>query len=329
MNRSLDALDPELRGFVESVCGDAAALAGARVPDWPERRRIAESVRARWRAGGPAMASIEDHIVPCAQGDVCVRLFRPHTAAAPAPVCVYLHGGGWCMFSLDTHDRLMREYADGAGVVVAGVDYALAPEHPYPIALEQVLAAVAWLRASGSAHGLDANRIAFGGDSAGANLALAAALRLRERDALAGVRALVLNYGAWDPRIPEPIARELGGADAMLGTAEMDEFWRMYLQDDPARSRDPFAVPARANLRGLPPSLLSWGDRDVLGAQNADMAQRLRDAGVVVDAKEFRGAPHSFIEAMSVSAQAREAIERGCAWLRAYLSDAGAAERRA
>jgi acetyl esterase len=318
MSASLDALDPQIRIFIEAVVGEGRALAAGRALDWPARRQIAEATRARWRQDGPQMLSTLD--VPIADG-LRVRVHRPHSACSHSPALVYLHGGGWCMFSLDTHDRLMREYAEGAGVVVVGVDYALAPEHPFPIALEQCVQAMQWLRVQADALGIDPLRIALAGDSAGGNLSVTTALRLRDTDALHGVRALVLNYGAWDPQISAQAAATLGTDEDMLSAAEMDAFWLAYLGPDALHSRDPLAAPIHADLRGLPPSLLLWGDRDVLAEQNRQMVQRLRAAGVEVESREHAGAPHSFIEAMSVSAQAREAIARGCRWLRRHLFD--------
>nr|WP_255682056.1 alpha/beta hydrolase [Luteimonas sp. BDR2-5] len=271
------------------------------------------------------MASTTTQRIACDAGDFTLRLHRPHAAAARAPALVYLHGGGWCLFSLDTHDRLMRELADRAGIVVAGIDYALAPEHPYPAALRQCIAAVHALRAQADGYGIDPARFALGGDSAGANLALATALLLRDAGALAGVEALLLHYGAFDTTLDATSARTLGTADDMLGAEEMAAYWSAYLGPDAADCRDPYAVPAHAALHGLPPALLLWGERDVLAVQNAAMVARLRAAGVGVDAHAYPGAPHSFLEAMSVSDVARDALGRGARWLRSRLSPAAEA----
>lgn len=319
MSASLDALDPQLRCFVEAVCRHSAQLAAGHALDWPQRRQIAEAVRAPWRAGGPQMAAVQEHRIDAPAGTYRLRVYRPAQAPASAPALLYLHGGGWCLFSVDTHDRLMREYAAAAGVVVVGIDYALAPEHPYPAALEQSVHSVAWLREHAHTLGVDAQRLALGGDSAGAQLALATALCLRDRQALRGVGALLLNYGAFDPHIDPHTAAALGGADAMLSAAEMDEFWRSYLGQAAHACRDPLARPLLAALHALPPALLLWGDRDVLGEQSVQMAQRLAASGVAVEQRAYPGAPHSFLEAMSVSAQARDAVAAGAGWLRRHL----------
>lgn len=326
MTRSRDALDPEIREFIADVCDTGARLRGGRALDWPQRRDIAEQARRRWREGGPAMAQVTELALNMPV-PFRLRVYRPHGAAATAPALVYLHGGGWCLFSVDTHDRLLREYADAAGMVVVGIDYSLAPEHPYPVALDQAVAALEWLHEHGASHGIDAERVALGGDSAGANLAVATALRLRETPRFDRVKALLLNYGAWDITLSDYARQTLGTAEDMLSAAEMDAFWQAYLGDDAVNNADGLSAPLRADLRGLPPALLLWGDRDVLAEQSAQMAQRFEVAGVVVASQVYAGAPHSFIEAMTVSAAARDAIARGAAWLRRYLTPATAGVR--
>jgi acetyl esterase len=318
MNASLAALDPQIRPFVEDVCSKGARLRGGRDLDWPQRRVIAEIVRLPWREGGPQMAHTQEVMLEHAGAPVRVRVLRPSTAPATAPALVYIHGGGWCMFSIDTHDRLLREYAHAAGIVVVAMDYALSPEHRYPLAQDQCVATIAWLRAHADALGIQRDRLALGGDSAGANLALTTALRLRAAGQLAGIGALLLNYGAFDTVISLQAA-QLGTPEDLLTVPEMEEFWRCYLGPDWARCADPLAVPMQATLQDLPPALLLYGDRDVLGEQSVQMAARLQAAGNAMELRRYRGAPHSFVEAMSVSDQARAAVATGAAWLRRHL----------
>ncbi|AWH46716.1 alpha/beta hydrolase [Stenotrophomonas sp. ZAC14A_NAIMI4_1] len=320
MSRSLDALDPQIRRFIEDVCNEGARLRAGRTLDWPQRRVIAAQARAPWREGGPRMRDSVDVPLDSAYGPFQLRVLTPQQRpAAPSPALVYLHGGGWCMFGLDTHDRLLREYADRAQLPVVAIDYSLAPEHPYPAALDQAVIALQWLRSEGARFGIDGQRLALGGDSAGANLAVASALRLRDAGDLDCIQALVLNYGAWTPQLSEQARQQLGQPQDMLSGAEMDEFWDAYLGADAQAVAGPLSAPLHAALHGLPPALLLWGDRDVLAEQNQAMVQRLRDAGVTVDSQVYRGAPHSFIEAMAVSALANDAIGRGAEWVRQHL----------
>ena len=296
--------------------GDLAALPAA------QARRAAEEVRAPWTRGGPVMSATTERVVPAAKGTVLVRFHDP-TPARPKPVLVYLHGGGWTFFSINTHDRLMREYAARAGVVVAGVDYALAPEAKYPVALEQVVAVVRYLAERGHEVGVDPARIAIGGDSAGANLALAASLRLRDESRRQVIRGIVLNYGVFDRTSSQEACESLGGPGAMLTAEEMDTYWANYLRDE-SQIDDPLVCPLRADLHGLPPVLLVVPDRDLLSEQSIKLAEKLRDAQVQVKLELYRGAIHSFLEAVSIAPLADRALGDTAAWLRRTLSSAPA-----
>jgi hypothetical protein len=173
VNRSLEALEPGVRQFVETVCSESARLTAGRALDWAHKRPIAEATRAPWRSGGPAMADTREETLPGNGTPFRVRLYYPRVSDQALPVLVYLHGGGWSIFSIDTHDRLMREYAQATGAVVVGVDYALSPEHRYPVALSQCVETVRWLRANASELRLDTSRVALGGDSARCDVSLA------------------------------------------------------------------------------------------------------------------------------------------------------------
>src|SRR6185312_14352445 len=175
---SEEALDPQIRDFIARMKAAFARHPSFDHLTFAERRAVAEAVRRPWRDGGPEMAAVTERRIATDGGNVRIRIYRPtpQRANEPDPVLVYLHGGGWTLFSLDTHDRVMREYAHRAGVVVVGVDYALAPEAPFPAALEQVVAVARWLGSGGAGPGVDPAKIAIGGDSAGGNLSVGAAL---------------------------------------------------------------------------------------------------------------------------------------------------------
>ena len=254
-----------------------------------EARQIAEEVRAPWTRGGPSITATEMTI-----DGVRVRRYGSSNS-----VFIYLHGGGWTLFSLDTHDRLMREYADRAGVTVLGVDYALSPESKYPVALEQVVAV---------AHsvGQSATSMAIGGDSAGANLAIAACMREPRL-----FRAMVLNYCVFDRDSSKEARERFGGPGNMLTAEEMDGFWRNYLRDE-RDADDPFACPLRGDLRGLPPALIVVPEYDLLAEQSVQLADRLE----VSELRVYRGAVHSFLEAVSISSLADRALEETSSWLR-------------
>ena len=318
--RSTNAeLDPDIRRFVAEM-----SAGWARYPDLgsaspAEARRIAEEVRAPWARGGPQMARFFERHLPAGNGTVRIRVHDP-LGGSRNPALVYLHGGGWTLFSVDTHDRLMREYAARAGVTVVGVDYALAPEAKFPLALSQVTATMQFLAERGGELGIDPGRLAIGGDSAGANLAVAAALDLRDRRALQPVRALLLNYGVFARHSSPEAVRRLGGPGNMLTADEMEGFWRNYLRDE-KDALDPLACPVLADLRGLPQVLLVVAGCDLLAEQSLDLHRRLLQAGVLSRLETYRGAAHSFLEAVAVAPLADRALDDSADWLRRALGE--------
>lgn len=308
-----EELEEGVRAFVRQVNADYAARLGEGTVDIAHARAVAEEVRAPWRAGGPEMASREELRV--GPSEVRIRILRPSDAVM-LPVLVYIHGGGWTSFSLDTHDRVMREYAARSGCAVVGVDYSLSPEERFPVALDEIGEVLGWLQSEGAAHGLDAEWFAIGGDSAGANLSLASMLRAREGGAPMA-KGILLNYGAFDEEVRESHGR-YGGEGYMLTPQEMDWFWRNYRGED--RSPDPLARPLHADLAGLPPVFLCIAECDILADENREMARRLAAAGVDVTAEVYQGATHSFLEAVSISPLADRALADGAGWLREVLS---------
>jgi acetyl esterase len=229
-----------------------------------------------------------------------------------------MHGGGWTVFSIDTHDRLMREYAARADVVVIGVDYALAPEAKFPIAQQQIAQVVRWARQHSAELDIDANRIALGGDSAGGNLSITTALKLRDEGEPTAVSALVLNYGAFDTQCSTEALQRYGYAGYMLGAEEMAWFWNNYLRNDDDRT-DPLACPIHADMRGLPPTFMVIPECDILTEQNWRLAEKLQAAGVAVETSFYPGASHSFLEAMSISALSDLALTDTARWLQRAL----------
>jgi acetyl esterase len=311
-------LEPGVRRFVRETASRYSEFPPLEAVTYPEARRIAEVVRERWRAGGPAMQYTAEDGVPVPHGKIRARVYDPGPQGSK-PALIYLHGGGWTLFSIDTHDRVMREYAARAGICVVGVDYSLSPEHRFPKALDDVLATVTWLRDGGAGPAVDSSRLAIGGDSAGGNLAMAAGLALRDSGRAEGIKALLLNYAAFDVESSDRAIKSLGGEGNMLRHDEMLLFWRNYLRG-PDDALNPLACPMKARLSGLPPVFLTIPECDLLAEQSLAMADRLRDAGVAVRAVVYSGASHSFLEAVSVSAVADRALAEGAAWLRQQLA---------
>lgn len=305
-------VDPEIAFFVRSLNESYARVENIGSMTLPERRLLAEEIRTPWRTGGPQMYQTTNIDV----AGVPLRIYRP-TAEPGLPAMLYIHGGGWTLFSIDTHDRLMREYAARAGIIVVGIDYSLSPEAKFPAALDEVYAAVAWMRQQGGAHGIDPDRIAIGGDSAGANLSVATCLVMRDR-ADRPLAGMVLNYGAYGLEHLPSYGR-FDGPEFTLGVEEMDWFWDSYLRSDEDRT-NPLVAPIGADLSGLPPAFMAVAEYDILADVNYQMAKNFAHYGVATQLEIYPRATHSFLEAMSVSAIANQAISDAASWLSATLT---------
>mgnify|MGYP001131441605 CR=1 FL=1 len=302
-----DPVDRDVRRFVDAINAAYAEYAGRSVEGVAARREVAELVRKSWRSGGPEMAETREFDLD----GVRLRLHRP-AASGVLPAMLYIHGGGWTLFSIDTHDRLMREYAARAGIAVIGIDYSLSPEHKFPTALHEIVEALDWIAGNAAQLGVDPARIFVGGDSAGANLAVAACL-LRREQGLPMPAGMVLNYGAFAPEATDSY-RHFDGPLYSLEAAEMDEFWANYVE----RAGDlanPLVAPLLADLHGLPPAFLAIAECDILADGNRAMADRLAAAGVAVEAVVYPATTHSFLEAVSIAPIAARALDDQAAWI--------------
>lgn len=315
-------LTPEIVEFTRRMAADAAAHPRRdRVPV-AEARRIAAAVRAPWAEGGPRMAQQTEYHAPTRHGPVRLRLYQPEGCAsaetgAPAPVLIYLPGGGWTLFDIDTHDRVMREYAHRTGITVAGIDYTRAPEAKFPQAIEEITDTVAWLAAQAPTLGIDPTAMLLGGDSAGANLTVAVALGVRGAGT-PRLRGMVLNYGVYDPCALRGSTLRFGGGDLPLSSHVMQWFTWTYLRHA-GQINDRRVRVLGADLTGLPPALLVVADHDLLFDENLDMATALKAYGVSADLRVYPGTVHSFLEAVAIAPVAAAAFNDSAAWMRALL----------
>lgn len=249
---------------------------------------------------------------------VTLTVFYPDHRRADVPVLIYFHGGGFVLNGVDTHERLMRLLALRSGAAVVGVSYTLAPELRFPGQLDEALAAVAWVRNEGGRHGLDGNRVAVGGDSAGANLALAVTLSLRDSGAALPCAGL-LFYGMFSADLTTPSHRAYGQGGFGLTTERVDWFWSQYVADRAQRD-NPLAAPLWADLEGLPPQLLIAAGLDCLKDDSVVLAERLSEAGVPHTLSVYPGVPHSFMQMSAHLPPAAAAISEAAAALRRYLN---------
>ncbi len=273
----------------------------------PEQaRHRMETDRAWWNQERPALARIIETTVPGPVREIPVRLLYP-SDDPDLPVIVYLHGGGWVVGSLETHARGMHVLANAANCVVAAVDYALSPEHKFPVALDEITAVVRHIAANGAGWGVDGSRIALAGDSAGANLALGAELDLQARGG-SPVGALGLIYPVADCDFETESYRTFGGGEWGLSRAEMQAFFGHYLRD-PADYEDPRAVPMRGDLSGLPPTFVSAAGLDVLRDDAIRLDAKLRADGVICTLTVYEGVVHGFMTLTRMLPKAQAMID--------------------
>jgi acetyl esterase/lipase len=254
-------------------------------------------------------------------GAVSVRILRPRGTTGPLPVIVYLHGAGWVFGNAHTHDRLIRELADGANAAVVFPNYSLSPEAKYPTAIDESYATVTWIAKHGAEQNLDPTRIAIAGDSVGGNMSAALTLLAKQRGDVSFVQQ-VLFYPVTDANFDTDSYHQFAEGYFLRRDA-MEWFWDQYTTD-PAQRAEITASPLRASLdelAGLPPALVITGEADVLRDEGEAYASKLRAAGVPVDAVRYQGIIHDFVmlNALRDTHAANAAIALAIATLRAAL----------
>ena len=288
----------------------------------PVAEARAEVRREAAAAGGRPLpvARVEETAVPGPGGSLRARLYVPPHVAAPSALLVYLHGGGWVVGDLDTHDQPCRFLAREAAVRVLSVDYRRAPEHPFPAAVYDAVAAVRFAIAEAERLGADPARVAVGGDSAGGNLAAVASRLLAEGDGPTPAFQLLI-YPVTDLSRKRR-SYELFRDGFFLTERQMDWYRHNYLPS-PEAALDPRASPLLASdLEGLPPAHVAVAGFDVLRDEGDDYAALLRAAGVPVTLARHTGLIHGFCNAVGVGRASRAAMRQAVAALRAGLAPA-------
>ena len=318
--RERKPIDQALRSFLDE---QAAAPGPAQMTD-EERARSRRTLMVRAlesRASIPGLPNGVETRDVSISGALTGRLYAPSRIAAPLPVLVYLHGGGWVVGSVATHDPFCRLLSEAAGAIVVSVEYRLAPEHPYPAALEDTLAGIHWAADHAAEWDGDATRLALGGDSAGANLAAVAANRLCAAAEAHAPRALLLLYPVTDhPSANHPSYTENAtgyGLEANL----MRWFWEQYAPG--ISPHDPDASPLRLRKPPpLPPTLVATAEYDVLRDEGCAYATQLQAAGVAVTHLHAPDMHHNFpVHPGTVARfpQCDAALTRFAGWLRVTL----------
>ena len=317
-------LHPQARALLDFI--EARGIPPTHTLSPADARAFYRERRAATQPLPAEVAEVRDLAADGPHGPIPVRLYRPLGAggAGPLPVLVYYHGGGWVIGDLDTHDVLCRELANGAGCAVAAVDYRMGPEHRFPAAVDDVLAATRWVRREAASLGLDAARMAVGGDSAGGNLAAVVALAAREAGDLPLAFQLLI-YPATDMRRGHP-SHQANGQGYLLTRDTMTYFHDHYI-DDPRHDLDWRASPLlHADLSGLPPALVVTAGYDPLRDEGAAYAEALTAAGNSAAYVCFERQIHGFITMGKVLDEASTAVALCAAELRrAFAKECAAA----
>lgn len=311
----LDAapMDPALAGFL----AQAAAQGQPPLESLPPAvgRQVYRQLAAALSLPPPDVKRVEERQIDGPGGPMALRIYTPlHAVAEPAPLLLYLHGGGFVIGDLETHDAVCRTLCHESGMKVAALDYRLAPEHPFPAAPDDAEAALRWLGANAAQLGADAQRIAVAGDSAGAQLALVAARRVA---GVVPVRAIGMIY---------PVAQHYGdpsasyaenGEGKFLTLGVMQWFLDTYLGGAPDAAWHPdFALLRAGGFGGLPASWIATMGHDPLRDEGHALAQRMADAGVPVTHRHFASGIHACIHFTAVSPIGNQLVVELAQWLR-------------
>lgn len=278
-----------------------------------EARRTTVMQAPRSRRPVP-VASVADRAIPGPAGDLAIRVYTPE-GLGPFPLVVYFHGGGFVVGSLASGDPTCRALCHGASCVVVSVEYRLAPEHKFPAATDDCLAATRWVAAHAAELNADQGRLVIAGESSGGNLAAVTALRVRDEGGPA-LRGQLLIYPVTDYHTP-PTPSYLANANGYLLTREMMMwFWEHYLSYA-GEANHPHAAPLRApDLSGLPPALVITAEFDPLRDEGERYAERLQRAGVPAQLTRYDGMIHGFLLLSELFDEGRQAMEEAILWVR-------------
>jgi len=304
-------LDPQLQAMRDKRERDQVAplytmsLAEARAADLA-------SIQAAGGSPEP-VHEVTDHRLPDGPQ---VRIYKP-AGTGPLPVLMYFFGGGWVLGTIDTADGIARSLANAAGCIVAVTGYRLAPEHPFPAAIEDCWAATRWVAANAAELGADPGRIAVGGDSAGGNLAAALTLMAQEAGDLT-LAGQLLVYPNTDQLADDESLRENG--DPWLFNHHSVRWYREHYLTDPDDATNPLASPLRAEtLKGLPPALIITAEYDPLRDQGERYARRLAEEGVPVAVTRYEGMVHGFFAMAGTVDASRIALAQAAKQLRVWF----------
>ncbi len=298
------ALDPQVKAILDQMAeADGPKLSEM---DAPSAREVFRQMSTAFDNSDVPVGGVEDRNIPGPGGDIPIRIYTPVAAGgSPLAALVYYHGGGWVVGDIESHDATCRTLSQTSGCKVISVDYRLAPEAKFPAAADDAYAALVWVEKNAMEIGVDPNRIAVGGDSAGGNLAAVASLMARDKNG-PHIAFQLLIYPVTQIGIDSASRKELA-TGYFLETETMTWFEDQYV--DPADADNPYASPLKADsLSGLPPAYVITAGFDPLKDEGKAYADGLRAAGVDVQYVNYDGMIHGFIALTALVENAANAV---------------------
>lgn len=319
-------LNPDIEAFLDLADASRDTVPALhQLPVNEARALFAQTTRQlRWAA--PSSVKVEALDCQARDGQrIGLRLYRPDEAVnGPLPVLLFLHGGGFVLGSLDSHDGICREFAARAQCAVMAVDYRLAPEHKFPTALHDAADALAWLAEHASALGLDARRVVVGGDSAGATLATVLAIQAVHEPAAVALKPVgqLLCYPVTDAALCSE-SRELFSEGYLLESATLEWFYQHYQRDEDDRQDWRFSPLRAPQLQGVAPAVIALAGFDPLLDEGHAYARRLVEQGAAVQVLEY-GLTHDFLRMGVVTSEIEGVYAELATLLRALFQVGGA-----
>jgi acetyl esterase len=313
-------IDPELVAAGKLLDSRGLVAPDRTITPMAEVRAAQDRIGAFLGEGSIPLRNERDLSLPGPHGQVPCRLYMPNDVVGLPGLIIYAHGGAFVQGSLPSWDHFLRDLVRLSGVAALSVDYRLAPEHRFPAAFDDMAAITRLAAGKGAEFGIDETRLAVGGDSAGACLALGAALAMRDAGETA-LRFQLLIYGCFSTDVDSPSWQRFGRG-AGLSQASMRWAWQTYLEK-PEQRQDWRAAPILADLTGLPSARLIVGDLDPLLDDSQNLAARLKQAGVPCDLTVYEGINHGFIRYARLIETARRAIADCAEALRKGLAARG------
>ena len=297
------SLAPEIKAFLEA----SAAAALPQVWEAP-LDVIRANTHSRPALAGPVepVREIINRFIPGPTADLPIRIYRP-TDSRSAQTIIYFHGGGWVLNFLDIYDASLSRLANQSGATIISVNYQKAPEHPFPIPFNDCYATLLWVISHAAELMVDTENLGVAGDSAGANLAAAVALKARDQGIALAFQILIYPCNDRNFKTDSYINNATGYG---LSTQGMKWFWEQYLQGTEHDS-NPYAIPARAgSFKGLAPAIIVTAQYDPLLSDGENYAELLRRDGVSVSYQCYEGMIHGFFTNLAVTPTARETIDQ-------------------